>query len=81
VKPPCAQRAQLQKDLEEAMRRYGAEVEKTKIGTFSVDPVEFKISQDKMREIKHVYKEALDAYRQHCKQHQCEDTGLIIDVK
>jgi hypothetical protein len=68
----CTQLAKLHKNFELAMKRYRTEIEKINVDALSVDPVEFKIAQEKQREIERAYKEASDAYLQHCEQHQCE---------
>jgi hypothetical protein len=53
------------------MKRYRAEIEKTNAATLSIDPVEFKVAQEKTNQIEQAYEEAFGAYWQHC-EHQCE---------
>ena len=67
----CMELTKLRKNFEQVMKRYRAEIENTNAATLSVDPVEFKIAQEKQREIEQAYKEASDAYLRHCEQHQC----------
>jgi hypothetical protein len=73
----CAKLADLRKNLELAMRRYRVEVETTNVATLSVDPVEFRIAQEKKREIERAYREAFHAFVQHCEQHQCETNRTL----
>jgi hypothetical protein len=78
---PCPQHAKLRKDFELTLKQYRAGIEKTNAATLSVDPVEFKVAQEKTKEIEQAYKAAFEAYWKHCEQHQCETTGLIFNVR
>jgi hypothetical protein len=74
---PCVQRDRLRKKFELAIKRYQAQIEQTNLAASSVDPVQFKLAQEKQMAIQKAYNSASGAFFQHCEQHQCETTATL----